>query len=277
MSKCPEYMRWIFLVMVISVLLCGCFDTPDAGPDTAHPAGNTTGTQNSCTFDYLIGKDEIHLTNEGSCYFQTHTPIEFLNGLRMHPDTPVMILDVPEGWITNADAELLMREIDSHEPAAPVVSPLSSYWPHNQSSTVGNEALFLLEGYRTGKYPPALCSLYYFHPNITEMRSWWETCGKWDLPDEREAIRILLDAYPELKEYPSNTFAGRSIRIERAPEGWYIAFIQHGSGVPIISARCYCVGNDRNVTLTGTVNQSIMVMPWEFSSRERGESFPEPG
>lgn len=63
-------------------------------------------------------------------------------------------MDVPEGWITPEDAGQLMQEIDSGEPAAPVVSPLSSYWPYNQTSTVGNEALFLLEGYRTGGIRP---------------------------------------------------------------------------------------------------------------------------
>jgi hypothetical protein len=188
----------------------------------------------------------------------------------MHPDIPVMVLDVPDGWMTIGDAERLVQEIDSREPAAPVVSPLSSYWPFNQSSTVGNEALFLIEGYRAGKYPPDLCSLYYFHPNSTEVRSWWDMYGKRDLPDEREAVRIVQDSYPELKGYPSTNFAGRSIRTERGSEGWYIAFIHHGSGIPIISARCYCVGNDRNVTLTGTVNQSIMVMPEDFSPRMCG-------
>jgi hypothetical protein len=98
-----------------------------------------------------------------------------LNDLRMHPHQPVSVLDVPDGWITLHDAELLMQEIDSPEPAAPVVSPISSYFPFNQSSTVGNEALFLLEGYRNGKYPPALCSLYYFKPNRSEVRFWWNT------------------------------------------------------------------------------------------------------
>ncbi len=134
----------------------------------------------TCTFEYLIGRSDTHLTTGDSCYFETHTPIEFLNDLRMHPDEPVMVLDVPEGWITREDAGLLRQEIDSGEPAAPVVSPVSSYWPYNQTSTVGNEALFLLEGYRTGRYPPDLCSVYYFNPNSTGMELWWNTTGKWE-------------------------------------------------------------------------------------------------
>ncbi len=151
-------------------------DTPaDASADTPEETSAA-----ACTFEHLTGRTDTHLSTGDSCYFETHTPIEFLNDLRTHPDEPVMVLDVPEGWITHEDAGLLMQEIDSEEPAAPVVSPISSYWPYNQTSTVGNEALFLLEGYRAGQYPPELCSLYYFNPNRTEMKLWWNTTGQWE-------------------------------------------------------------------------------------------------
>jgi hypothetical protein len=258
------------LAMLALVLICaGCIGTPDTGQRTAVLPGNATGqVEDFCSFDRLIGDAELHFAQGDACYFNSHTPMDFLDDLRMHPDTQVMVLDVPDNWITDADAELLMHEIDSPEPAAPVVSPISSYWPFNQTSTVGNEALFLIEGYRAGKYPPGLCSLHYFKPNETGVRSWWETDGRWGGPGEKEAIRIAQDARPELKGDPSDTFPPRSIRTERSPEGWYVACIQEGSGLSILSAWCYCVGNDRNVTLTGTANQSVMVMPWEFSPRE---------
>lgn len=264
------------LVMLAFVVLCaGCIDsssrTPDTGPDTAVPSGTPAGPgSDTCTFDRLTGDTGVHISQGDSCYFTTHTPMDFLTDLRMHPDTPVMVLDVPDTWITRHDAELLMREIDSLEPAAPVVSSISSYWPHNQTSTVGNEALFLLEGYRTGRYPPGLCSLYSFEPDRPAMRSWWNTYGKQDLPDERDAVRIVQDACPEVKGYPSDELPPRSIRTEKTPEGWYVAFIQEGSGLPILSARCYHVGNDRNVTVTGTVNHSIMVLPQDFSPQRCG-------
>jgi hypothetical protein len=172
-----------FILLAALLLASGCTGPshamPGTGNGTVFPSGTSTGTSaDACTFENLIGNTEVHLSMGDSCYFRTHTPIEFLNDLRMHPNTPVMVMDVPEGWITRDDAELLMQEIDSCEPAAPVVSPISSYWPFNQTSTVGNEALFLLEGYRTGKYPPALCSLNYFKPNTTEMRLWWNTTGR---------------------------------------------------------------------------------------------------
>ncbi|KQC05535.1 MAG: hypothetical protein APR53_07310 [Methanoculleus sp. SDB] len=171
------------VVLAVLLLGAGCIGSspapPETGPGTAVASGTPTNPpQENCTFDYLIRNTGMHVISGDSCYLRAHTPMDFLADLRMHPHQPVMVGEVPDGWITLEDAELLMQEIDSDEPAAPVVSPISSYWPFNQTSTVGNEALFLLEGYRTGRYPPALCSLYYFHPNRTEVRSWWNTSGK---------------------------------------------------------------------------------------------------
>lgn len=172
----------VFIALAALLLSAWCI-TPSPpnsgiGDGTTLPSVTSANiSADTCTFEHLIGKSETHLTTGDSCYFETHTPIEFLNDLRMHPYEPVMVIDVPEGWITPEDAGLLIQEIDSEEPAAPVVSPISSYWPGNQTSTVGNEALFLLEGYRAGRYPPNLCSLYYFKPNRTEMETWWNTTG----------------------------------------------------------------------------------------------------
>lgn len=259
------------LVLVIIVVCAGCTSTPPAGPGTAAiPQNNSMPGGEACTFDRLTVFSKIRLTEGDSCYFSTHNPLTFLNDLRTHAGKQSMVFEVPDNWITHADVQGLMQEIDSAEPAAPVVSALSSYWPFNQTSTVGNEALFLIEGYRTGRYPPNPCSLYYFHPNRTEVRSWWEKYGKWGYPEEREAVRLVQENYPDLNKYPADTFPVRSIRTERSSDGWYVAFIQEGSGVPIISARCYHVGNDRNVTLTGTVNQGTMVMVPDFSPKKCG-------
>jgi len=264
------------LVLLAAMLLCaGCTGLsptpPGTGPGTAVPSGPATNpAADTCAFDHLIGNAEVHLSMGDSCYFKSHTPMEFLDDLRRYPHKPVMVLDIPDNWITIHDAELLMQEIDSKDPAAPVVSPISSYWPFNQTSTVGNEALFLLEGYRTGKYPPALCSLYYFKPDRTEVRSWWNTCGKRGLLNERDAIQLLQDTYPELRAYPSDELPPRSIRTEHTTEGWHVAFIQEGSGLPILSARCYYVGCDRTTMLTGMVNESIMVLPQDFSPQRCG-------
>lgn len=184
-SPYPMRLRILLtLVLLAAVLLgAGCTESsPTTGtttPGIVTPPNTATGlTADPCSFEYLIENAEGHFFQRDSCYFRTHTPMDFLNDLSRHPHQPVMVLDVPDDWITLQDAAMLMQEIDAQEPAASVVSPLSSYWPFNQSSTVGNEALFLLEGYRTGRYPPALCSLYYFKPNRTEVQLWWNSDGE---------------------------------------------------------------------------------------------------
>ncbi len=229
------------------------------------PGNETRPVTENCTFDHEMENLEIRQPGLDSCYFETHSPMEYLNGLRLYPDRPVLVPGVPDDWITPRDAELLMQVIDSTEPAAPVVSPISSYWPVNQTSTVGNEALFLIEGYRAGHYPPSLCSLHYFKPDRSEVRMWWDRYGKRGLPDERDAIRIVQETWPDLRDYSPGHLTLKTIGTQKAPDGWYVAFIQEGSGVPIISARCYHVSNDRTVRQTGLLNHSIMVQRGDFS------------
>lgn len=64
---------------------------------------------------------------------------------------------------------------------------------------------------------------------------------------ESKAIETIKNKYPELKEYPSYKLAPKSIKTEKTGDGWYVAFIQEGSGVPIIDARCFFVKNDNSI------------------------------
>ncbi len=64
---------------------------------------------------------------------------------------------------------------------------------------------------------------------------------------ESKAIEIIQNRFPELKEYPSDKLPPKSIKTEKAGDGWYVAFIQEGSGVPIIGARCYWIKNDNSI------------------------------
>lgn len=262
-------------ILVLALLSAGCTGTISGGqtpgPDGGIQPGSTAVTAaGGCIFGGRAGSGDPIIVEPEPCYFETHSPVEYLHDLRTHPEWLAVVPDVPEGWISTRDTGQLMQEIDSTEPAAPVISPISSYRPFNRTSTVGNEAMFLLEGYREGRYPPALCSLDYFHPNRTEMRVWWENFGKMDLPDEREAIRIVKDANPDLRDFTWEPVWPRSIMTERDASGWYVAFIMEGSGVPIVSARCYHVGNDRTVSLTGSVNRSTFVLPRDFSPARCG-------
>ncbi len=262
-------------ILVAVSMTAGCTALFPAMQNTIPETGVLPGNEarpilNNCTYDREMESLEIRQPGLDSCYFGTHSTVEYLNDLSMHPDRPVLVLDVPDGWITLRDAELLMLVIDSQEPAAPVVSPISSYWPMNQTSTEGNEALFLLEGYRAGHYPPSLCSLHYFKPDKSEVRTWWDMYGKRGLPDERDAIRIVQETWPDLRDYSPGHLTLKTIGSQKAPDGWYVAFIQEGSGVPIISARCYHVSNDRTVRQTGLLNYSSMVQRGDFSPEKCG-------
>ena len=120
-------------------------------------------------------------------------PLALLELLKSRPGTPLTIASTPPpDWITEEHVRQLMQVIDSKEPAAPVVSVLSSYYPFNESSTVGNEAMFLIEGFRRGRYPPALCSIYYFDGNPDELRTWWGNGTKVQLSNADTAAHALL-------------------------------------------------------------------------------------
>jgi len=74
---------------------------------------------------------------------------------------------------------------------------------------------------------------------------------------ESKAIETIKNQFQELKEYPSDKLAPKSIKTEKAANGWYVAFVQEGSGRPIISAKCYLVDNQKNIMSEKTYNPTI--------------------
>ncbi len=60
----------------------------------------------------------------------------------------------PKGWIKEADVRALRQLVDSNEPAASVVSAISSAHPYRMS-TVGRQALLLIRAYYEDRYPPS--------------------------------------------------------------------------------------------------------------------------
>jgi hypothetical protein len=77
-----------------------------------------------------------------------------------------------------------------------------------------------------------------------------------DSIDEATAVRIIKSEFPELKGYPSDQSL-KSIQTEKSDDGWYVAFIQEGSGRPIISAKCYFVDNTKNILSIKTYTPEI--------------------
>lgn len=84
---------------------------------------------------------------------------------------------------------------------------------------------------------------------------------------EVKAIETIKSKYPELKEYPTDKLAPKTIKTEKATDGWYIAFIQEGSGVPVISAECFWVKNDDSVIEIKYIPQD-KIINGEFSAKE---------
>ena len=73
---------------------------------------------------------------------------------------------------------------------------------------------------------------------------------------ESEAVSVLKNAYPEFRDYPNDNLPPQSIRTEKGENGWYVAFVQEGSGRPIIQARCFFAKNDKSTQDIGTFSPS---------------------
>jgi hypothetical protein len=68
---------------------------------------------------------------------------------------------------------------------------------------------------------------------------------------EKTAIALIQSRYTDLQSYPSDQLPPKSITTEKATNGWYVAFVQEGSGRPIISAKCFFVSTDKKITANG--------------------------
>ena len=64
-----------------------------------------------------------------------------------------------------------------------------------------------------------------------------------------KAIAKVKAQNPDLKDYPSDLLPPKSIRYAELNGTWYVAFLQEGSGVPLISAKCFTVDGSGVVTL----------------------------
>lgn len=75
--------------------------------------------------------------------------------------------------------------------------------------------------------------------------------------NETAAIELVKNKYSDLKEYPSDQLPPKSIKTEKTADGWYVAFIQEGSGRLIIRATCFFVNNNKNVARIDEFNPNI--------------------
>ena len=85
--------------------------------------------------------------------YEKVNPLEFLHNLEKSTGIVTLTGFAPDGWIKPEHISELIKLVDSKKPCAAVVSAFSSFLPAG-GSTLGNEAMFLIEGYKCGKYPP---------------------------------------------------------------------------------------------------------------------------
>lgn len=99
-------------------------------------------------------------------------PMDLLELLREWKSPSWTAPIMPFGLVKESDLPALIGLLDSTEPCANVQSMLSSAIDPTRS-TVGNEAAYLIEGYRIDRYPPRLNST---RPpcDIEEIKQWWE-------------------------------------------------------------------------------------------------------
>lgn len=85
----------------------------------------------------------------------------------------------------------------------------------------------------------------------------WSKITTSEIMSESRAIATIKNTFPELNDYPSDQLPPRSIKTEKADNGWYVGFVQEGSGRPIISAKCFFVDNNKSVAKISEFNPNI--------------------
>jgi hypothetical protein len=87
------------------------------------------------------------------------------------PGAVLTIGEPVRNWVQEKDLPRLILLLDSPVPCASVMSTRSSFWPG--VSTVGEQAAFMILGFRKGWYPPDLHSGR-MPPDVkAEIRAWW--------------------------------------------------------------------------------------------------------
>jgi len=111
-----------------------------------------------CGFDYV---------SEG--------PLDLLEILKSRDKPTMLPPGIPSCWISESDLPALFNLLDSNEPCAGVINMLSSRIDTSHS-TVGNQAAYLIEGFRKGRYPPGLLTTEPYR-GMKELKSWWRDRG----------------------------------------------------------------------------------------------------
>jgi antitoxin component YwqK of YwqJK toxin-antitoxin module len=106
-------------------------------------------------------------------------PMSFLQVLEKSNTKPFCVFPISASeWKLKLYLNFIVEKIESKKRAASVVSSETLIWPEDKTSTVGHEAMFLLEGFIKGKYPPTECSVIDFYPDPEYYKKWWNEYDK---------------------------------------------------------------------------------------------------
>jgi hypothetical protein len=100
--------------------------------------------------------------------WESQTPLDLLEFLRT--TSLFTVAEARRGWVKREHVPALIALLDSDDACGSVALAVSSYL--GGRSTIGNEAAYLILGYRRGVYPPELNSNR--DPiDKAEIRAWW--------------------------------------------------------------------------------------------------------
>lgn len=146
-----------FLVFCSMCILIGCDESP--------PPDDPNYATSSSQYETELGHFDCN----------SYSPLDFLRYLQLKqrelPENAIGSVTIwpSSSWIKRNHLAPLAALLDSERPCVHVVSMLASTGPE-EPSTVGQEAAFLMEGFRRGKYPPALISGFV---DIADLKAWW--------------------------------------------------------------------------------------------------------
>jgi hypothetical protein len=112
--------------------------------------------------------------------WQEAGPLEFLALLTSRAergDDFYTVVGRHVGWIVESDIPKLIALVGSKEPCAHVVQATANSVPFDTKSFVGQEVIFLLEGYRVGYFPPRASSANAYAEK-DDILNWWHALEK---------------------------------------------------------------------------------------------------
>jgi len=125
----------------------------------------------------FISSINVYSQKQNKFDFKSSTPEEFIEFLKnstssYYAYTIYKDYGPPENWVKEEHISRLIELIDSEEPCLHVDTVSSSTIPH-KLSTVGNEAMFLIIGFKENRYPSRSSSIFVSSSEKEGILKWW--------------------------------------------------------------------------------------------------------